>query len=230
MQKFIYAILLVAYTTLAARAQCNEFYQFTQGSEWEYQSLNAKGKVTGKNHQKVNSLEKTSNGFTAIVNSIFYDDKGKETMKGDLTYKCENNVMYIDMKNFISDEQLQAFKNYEMKVESENLEMPSSLSMGQTLKDGSVTVEAVGSGLPMTMTVNITDRKVAGKETITTPSGTYECYKITSNMTMQTQMGIKMNVNMSAIDWIALKVGTVKSESYNKSGKLMGTTLLASWK
>jgi hypothetical protein len=71
---------------------------------------------------------------------------------------------------------------------------------------------------------------VAGKETITTPSGTYECYKITSNMAMQTQMGIKMNVNMSSIEWIALKVGTVKSESYNKSGKLMGTTLLASWK
>lgn len=229
MRKLI-AFIICFCATIYVSAQCNEFYQFIQGNEWEYQTSNAKGKVTGKNHQKVTSLEKTSDGFTANVNSVFYDDKGKETMKGDLTYKCEDKIMYVDMRNFISEEQLQAFKGYEMKVESENLEMPSSLSEGQTLKDGSVTVTGVGSSLPMSITVKITDRKVTGKETITTASGTYECYKVTSNMAVQTQMGIKMNMNFSAIDWIALKVGTVKSESYNKSGKLMGTTVLTMWK
>ena len=229
MHKLI-AFIICFCATIYANAQCNEFYQFIQGSEWEYETYNAKGKITGKNHQKVTSLEKTSNGFNATVNSVFYNDKGKETMKGDLTYKCDGKIMYVDMRNFISDEQLQAFKGYEMKVESENLEMPSSLSEGQTLKDGSVNVTGVGSGLPIALNVKITDRKVAGKETITTPSGTYECYKITSNMAMQTQMGIKMNNNFSTIDWIALKVGTVKSETYNKSGKLMGSTLLTTWK
>jgi hypothetical protein len=151
-------------------------------------------------------------------------------MKGDLGYKCEDKIIYIDMRNFISEEQLQAFKNYEMKVESENLELPSSLSVGQSLKDGTVNVTAVGSGIPIALNVKISDRKVAGKETITTPAGTYECYKVTSNIATQTQMGVKMNMNFSSIDWIAVKVGTVKSESYNKSGKLMGYTILTSWK
>ena len=151
-------------------------------------------------------------------------------MKGDLSFKCEDGTMYIDMRNFISQEQLEAFKSYEMTVEAENLEMPGKLSVGQSLKDGSVNVTAAGAPLPTSLNMKITERKVVAKETITTPAGTFECYKITSNIATTTQMGIKMNLNFSSIDWIALKVGSVKSESYNKSGKLMGYTILTSWK
>jgi hypothetical protein len=229
MQKLI-CLLLFACAAVTVNAQCNEFYQFSEGSEWELETYNAKGKVTGKNHQKVTSLEKTSNGYNASIHSVFYNDKGKETMKGDLAFKCENGTMYIDMRNFISQEQLEAFKNYEMKVESENLEMPGKLTVGQSLKDGSVNLTASGAPLPTSMNMVITDRKVVAKENITTPAGTFECYKITSNIATTTQMGIKMNLNFSTVDWIALKVGSVKSESYNKNGKLMGYTILTSWK
>ena len=138
--------------------------------------------------------------------------------------------MYIDMRNFISDEQLKAFGEQELAVDSENLEMPSNLSVGQTLKDGSVKVTASGSGIPMAITVNITNRKVVGKESVTTPAGTYDCFKITSDIATQTQMGIKMNVNISSIDWVTSKLGIIKSESYNKNGKSMGYTVLSSWK
>lgn len=229
MQKLIYLFFLIC-GSFVVKAQCNEFYQFSEGSEWELETYNAKGKVTGKNHQKVTSLEKTSTGYNATINSVFYNEKEKETMKGDLSFKCENGTMYIDMRNFISQEQLEAFKSYEMKVEAENLEMPGKLSVGQTLKDGSVNITADGAPLPTSLNMKITERKVVAKETITTPAGTFECYKITSNIATTTQMGIKMNLNFSAIDWIALKVGAVKSESYNKSGKLMGYTILTSWK
>jgi hypothetical protein len=71
---------------------------------------------------------------------------------------------------------------------------------------------------------------VVGKESITTPAGTYDCYKITSDIATQTQMGIKMNINVSSIEWITSKLGVVKSESYNKNDKLMGYTILSSWK
>jgi hypothetical protein len=43
-------------------------------------------------------------------------------------------------------------------------------------------------------------------------------------------MGIKMNINVSSIEWITSKLGVVKSESYNKNDKLMGYTILSSWK
>lgn len=230
MKKIICLAIGIICSTLVVSAQCNEYYQFSNGNEWEFEMYNGKGKLNGKNHQKVTSFEKTGAGFSATINSTFYSDKGKETMTGDLSFKCEAGILHIDMRNFISDEQLKALGSNELQVEGENLQIPPSLSVGQSLKDGSITVTAVGSALPMSIHVNITDRKVVGKETITTPAGTFECFKITANISTETQMGIKMNMNMSSIDWITSKMGTVKNESYNKNGKLMGYSVLSSWK
>ena len=64
MNKLICLVFMIAYGSLTVNAQCNEFYQFAQGNEWEFEMYNAKGKVTGKNHQKVVSLTKTT--FTIL--------------------------------------------------------------------------------------------------------------------------------------------------------------------
>jgi hypothetical protein len=207
-------------------AQCNEYYLLQQGSEWEFQTFNAKGKLSGKNLQKVTAFSKTGDGYVATVNSQMTDEKGKELMKGDLEYKCAGGTMYIDMRNYISEEQLKAYKSYEMKVETTNLEIPSNLAPGQSLKDGSVTVSAVGGPFPMKMTITISDRKVEAKESVTTPAGTFDCFKLTSKSTFQNQMGVTMTMQSSSIEWIAPKVGLVKTESFNKNGKSNGYTIL----
>lgn len=206
-------------------AQCNEFYQLSEGSEWEMENYSAKGKLTGRNLQKVTSFEGSSNSFMAKVHSSMYDKKDKMVMEGDLDFKCDNGTMIVDMRNFINEEQLKMFQSYNMKVEADNLEVPSGLSVGQSLKDGSLKMTTTDSPMPMNMSVSITDRKVVGKETVTTPAGTFECYKITSNSTVNTKMGIGMTMNFSTIEWIAPKVSVVKSESY-RNGKLQGYTLL----
>lgn len=227
MTRLLSFIILVFSCINIAAAQCNQYYVLQEGSEWVYESYNAKGKLAARNQQKVTALSKTAEGFVAKVHSVMNDEKGKELMKGDLEFKCEKGTMFIDMRNFISEEQLKAFSSYEMKVESKNLEVPSSLAAGQSLGDGSVTITAAGAPLPMKMTVSITDRKVEAKESITTPAGTFDCFKITSKMTMQNQMGMTITTQFSSVEWIAPKVGMVKSESYNKNGKLNGYTVLS---
>jgi hypothetical protein len=112
-----------------------------------------------------------------------------------------------------------------MKVEGENLEYPSTLSVGQSLKDGTITVTAENSPMPINITLNILNRKVEAKETITTPLGTFETFKITSNSVMKTKMGISMTMEYESTEWLAKDVGVVKSESFRK-GKSMGYTLL----
>lgn len=78
------------------------------------------------------------------------------------------------------------------------------------------------------MNVLISDRKVEGKETINTPAGTYQCFKISYKMSIDTSMlGINIPINFRGIDFIAEKEGIVRSESYNKNGKLMAYTLLS---
>lgn len=225
--KRVILLLVFAFTTGAAISQCNPYYALDEGSEWELESYNAKGKLTGKNHQKVVSFNESGDGYTAGIETTSYDHKGKALMTGQLEFKCAGGTMIIDMRNFVNEEQLKAFANADMKMETENLELPSSLSAGQTLKNGKIAITASGSAFPMKMTITISDRKVQAKESVTTPAGTFDSYKITSKMTMQNQMGVTINTEMSVTEWIAPKVGVVKSESYSKQGKLMGYTLLS---
>jgi hypothetical protein len=105
--------------------------------------------------------------------------------------------------------------------------IPSTLSVGQALKDGQVTMTATNSPVPMKITVNVVDRKVVAKESIQTPAGKFDCLKITSKSIVKNQMGIAMTFEFSATEWIAPKVGLVKSESYDKKGKLSGSSVLS---
>lgn len=220
------ALLLLTISSTTLVAQCNQYYDIHEGSEWEMETYNAKGKLNGKNHQKVTAFAKSAGGFTATIQSTIFNEKGKEANKGNLEMKCENGTLFIDMRNYLNQDQMKAFSGYEMKIESTSLETPSNLSVGQQLKDGSFVMTAEGSAMPMKMTVNITNRKVLAQETITTPAGTFTCYKISSDMAMQTQMGININTKFSSIEWITEKAGAVKTESYDKNGKLVGYTLL----
>lgn len=228
--KKLFLILSLLATGMISLAQCNDYYVLQQGSEWTYDNFDGKGKSSGKNIQKVKAYESTSDGFKATINSIIQNDKGKTLMEGDLDMTCTDGTIIIDMRKFIPEEQRKSFSSYEMKMESENLEIPSKLSPGQTLKNGTITMTAVGSPIPMKLSVNITDRKVEAKETITTPAGTFECYKISSKLTSTTQMGVNMTFQFASNEWIAENTGMVKSESFDKNGKLSGTTVLVSRK
>ncbi len=225
MKNFLLITCLTLFS-LTLNAQCNNFFPIKNGTEWTFENYNAKGKPTGKNHQKVTAFIPSSTGFTATINSIMYNEKGKELSKGDLGVSCENGVITMDMRKFIPEEQYKAFGATEVKVESENLQFPAKLSAGQVLPDGEITITAVGSQIPMTMDVTIRERTVEAKESITTPAGTFECYKIKSKMHIKNQVGITMNFDFSAIEWLAPNGGMIKSESYNKNGKLVGSTIL----
>ncbi|GIV36570.1 MAG: hypothetical protein KatS3mg032_0949 [Cyclobacteriaceae bacterium] len=219
------AALLWAYCTVA---QCNDYYVISNGSAWSYESFDAKGKSVGKNEQKVTAYEPTPNGYKATLRSIMYSDKGKKLMEADLEVRCENGTFIMDMRRFIPQEQQKMFESYELKVESDNLEIPSRLAAGQTLKNGSVTLTAVGSPIPMKITVTITDRRVEGQESVTTPAGTFTCWKISSKSSTQMQMGMNMNMSFSSVEWITEKTGLVRSESYDRNGRLSAYTVLVS--
>ncbi|HMP98737.1 MAG TPA: hypothetical protein PKC24_03080 [Cyclobacteriaceae bacterium] len=208
-------------------AQCNPYFPLQEGTSWAYESFDAKGKLTGKNEMSVIEYNPNANGYTAVVGTVIYDQKGKELTRGEFEYVCEDGVVYIDMRRFIAEEQLKTMSAYEIKLESENLEIPSQLRPGQTLKDGSISFTATNAPIATSMNVRISDRVVEGKENITTPAGSFESFKIKSKSTSTMRMGININAEFSSIDWYAENVGMVRSESYNKSGKLTGYTVLS---
>jgi ribosomal protein L11 len=111
----------------------------------------------------------------------------------------------------------------EIKVDSKDMMYPTGLAAGQTLPDASITISAGSGGVNlMNMVVNITNRKVAGNESVTVPAGTFDCFKITYDV--ETKFMFK--ISSTVTEYVSYGVGNVKTETYDKKGKLMGTSLL----
>ncbi len=120
-------VIVLFISVISGISQCNEYYQLSNGSEWEMESYNAKGKLTGKQSQKVIDFTSGANSFSATVHSVVFDQKNKELMQGDLKFECKDGTMVVDMRNFINEEQMKAFQSYEMQIESDNLEIPNKI-------------------------------------------------------------------------------------------------------
>lgn len=219
--------LVVAFTLLivSSYAQCNEYFPIKANQSWTYENYNRKDKLQGSQKQKVTEYESTSTGFKAVMQVDAFDKKGRELTSGELEIICENGILHFDMRRFISEEQLKAMESYELEIEAENLEYPSDLKKGKALEDGSITVTAKNSPIPIKITVNIIDRMAQGIESIETPAGTFEAMKISGKSVIENQMGVNMTFEFEQNEWIAKDVGMVKSESFRK-GKLESYTLL----
>jgi hypothetical protein len=122
----------------------------------------------------------------------------------------------------------------EVKADEVFIEYPATMSAGQTLKDANFKMEMYNKGtLFTTMTFDETNRKVEGKEAITTPAGTWECWKITYEGKIKATMApmnIGIPINMQGTEWFAPGFGIVKTESFNKNGKFLASTLITSIK
>lgn len=213
---------------LLSYSQCNDYFPYKDGNEWTYESFDKKGKTQGSQTQKVTKYESSDDGYKAIIQLESFDKKGKELTSGELEMICSDGVFYFDMKNFVPNEQMQAMGSYEMEVESDNLSYPSDLSAGKALEDGSITIKAKGSPIPIKITVNIVERKVVGVESINTAAGSFDAVKITSKSVVKNQMGINMTFEFGQVEWISKEVGMVKSETY-RNDKLSGYMELKSF-
>jgi hypothetical protein len=78
----------------------------------------------------------------------------------------------------------------------------------------------------MNMTINVSNRKVEAVENLTTPAGTFECYKISFDVATK----MMINVKSKGVEWFAKGIGMVKNETYDSNGKLLGSNVLTSIK
>jgi hypothetical protein len=160
-----------------------------------------------------------------MINSEFVDAKGKTISKATNNVKCENGVMQMDMKTFIPPVQSEQMKTGEAKAADVYLEYPSNMNVGDQLKDGQFNMDYEStSGLKSSIEISITERKVEGKESVTTPAGTWECYRISAkNKIVSKTAGIGFPIKMDVVEWFAPGFGIVKTES--KTGKTEITSI-----
>lgn len=218
-------------TAISLQAQCdNAYFPLTDGVTFEQTSYNAKGKEEGK----TSSIVSASSDSKALVQNKIYDKKGDLITEGDYEVICEDGMIKMDMEQFIPDELLKSYENMEVSIEGDFLQFPNELSVGQNLPDaqGKITITMAEGAMNMKtiITLDFTNRRVELQESLTTPAGTFDTFKLSQNTTSTMEiMGMKRETTFSSISWIAEGVGAVKSENYNQKGKLDSYTLLTSF-
>jgi hypothetical protein len=206
---------------------CPMYYPDRENAQLEYKQYDKKGGLTGSSIQKITGIKKSAGSTEVEVTSESFDAKGKSLGSMQLVARCEGGIYYIDMKNLMGQQSMEAYKDMEMNIEGGNLEIPSSLKAGDLLKNGDMKMSFSSGGMTiMNITINVSNRKVDAVENLTTPAGTFECYKISFDIATK----MMVNVKAKGIEWYARDVGMVKSESYSADGKLMGSNVLTSLK
>jgi hypothetical protein len=219
----VISIISLLSKNLIIAQDCTFYFPNKQGAEIEMKSFTDKDKVTSISKSKV--VEFANNSIK--IHSEVFDQKEKPLANNDYTVSCKNGEFVMNMGNYMSGVNMDAYKDMDVKMETKDMHMPSNLKPGDVLDDGQLTMKVTNNGFPiMTMMVKVYNRKVAAIEKITTPAGTFECAKITYDVDSKTIFSI----SAKGAEWIAKNVGVVRSESYSSKGKLNGYTLLTAIK
>lgn len=216
----IISVFFISFSSLSQNV-CKAYYPFEEGVSFEMTNYDRKGKKESVINYEVTSIE----DHVANIKTVIYDGKGKEITTSSYQITCEGNNISIDFKSLMNPEMFKQYKDMEMDITGTNIELPNDLQVGQSLKDANMNMAINMGGMKMNMSVNMINRTVDKKESITTPAGTFDCFALSYDS--ETKMGIKMTFKLK--EWIAEGVGVVKSESYNKKGKLMSYSELTSF-
>jgi hypothetical protein len=217
---------LIGIISLTAQDNCSKFYPMTEGVSMEYTNYNKKGKVEGISSYKITETNTVGNTTNATMAINLKDEKGKEIYSTDYKLSCTGNMVTLDYESLLPSDMMNQYGDMDIEISGNDIEIPNDLRVGQNLNDANVTMKIGMSGINMNIAVDMLNRKVEKKESVTTPAGTYDCYVVYSEN--QSKMMMANQVYPSRV-WLAEGLGMVKQETYKKNGDLMSSTLLTAY-
>lgn len=224
--KFLIFAFAISFANSNYAQDCEMYFPQKEGTIATRKNFDKKDKLTQTQKQKIVSKTTTGSVTTIAYETQTFDNKNKLEFTVQSEVRCENGVFYFDMKGMMDPKSMQNYKESEVKITASDLEMPSNPQVGQTLKDGNFTVTMANPNpmFNMDMIVKVYNRKVEAIEDITTEAGTFSCVKITYDVEIKSIFTMKTK----ATEWISKNVGSVKQESYDSNGKLLGYSVLSS--
>ena len=220
--KYLFSVSMLFISSSAISQDCKNYYYLQNNKTIEMTIYNKKGETSARQVYTISGYKNSGGTSSANVASEMFDKKGNSTTKSVSTVKCMGGVMMMDMK--MSMPQGQEYGNTDAKAENVYIEYPAAMNAGDNLKDGHMELALDNKGMKQTLTLDVTNRKVEGKEKITTPAGTWDCYRITNSTKMKIKtMGIGIPINMDVTEWYAPGFGVVETQS--KYGKTEITSI-----
>lgn len=222
-------VLTIAYfiSKFVIAQDCEDFLLLKNGMEYEYLYYNEKNKLEFSNKIKVLDVNRNEKTWIAKTEVVSFDAKDKEIYNWHQEYICEEGILSFDLSNLLDKNMLSEYKDIEVKIVSDKLELPSKLIIGQKLNEGSATISVNKEGTNIfNITMGVSNRIVEAKEKITVPVGTFDCFVISYDVNTKTIFKTQGKNK----EWHAKSVGMVKQESYDSKGNLIGYSILNKFK
>lgn len=228
-------------TELAVAAPApNQAFGMADNTELIYQIKDAGGKPAGELRQRVVTLSSTERKESKKVvvpenittlKSGLYSNKNLLVRLQDLTFRSRRDTCFTDGLADLDADALRRFRDRKIAYSPAPVAWPNQPTVGTTLPDGGVDVQ-VSSSVVNIATVSTMLRKrrvVSGPSALTTPAGTFNCYKVEAVRESATvpRPDMAMRTSVKQVDYYAPGVGIVRTEIYGKNGKVAQVRELA---
>lgn len=215
-------------TTMVQAQTCESFIMFKKGATYEIETFNAKDKLQNKMAYEVKEVTSTSSGISSTVHTTAYDGKDKLQNELDMKMICNGEKLSIDMTEMFKSMQQKngGADNMEIIIDGAMIDIPNNMTVGQSLADIATTMKMIDKNSNtemMHLNMTTSKRKVEGKENITTPAGTFDCFKISYETLVEPKMAM-MNMKLPSylfkgILYFTKDIGMVKTLEFDKDGK-----------
>ncbi|PJJ60252.1 TapB family protein [Hymenobacter chitinivorans] len=221
----------------ATGLDCHHPFGLSDNNERVYRLTSADGKPAGELRMRVVSLsaemnkKKTVETHKVLLKSGLYDSKSRLLNMQDLTISCRQDTSFVDGMSEFKPESIRSFRDRKFEYAPVALAWPHQPKIGSLLPAGGSQV-AVSSSVVDIAKVSSMVRKrkvVGGPAPVQTPAGTFSCYKVESEHEDATQArkDIVLRTTYKVVDYYSPTMGIVKTEVYDKKGKLSQTRTLA---
>jgi len=198
------------------------------GMGYEMLTYNGKDKMTGKMVYIIKEVKKEAGATLLQIEMQTFDAKDKPQSSNSFKCTCKGNEMMMDMSSLMAGQENPMLKDAKMTFTSNDLVYSNSYKVGETLKDASINGDGViGGGMNISYSMAMKNRKVLSQENITIPAGTYNAYKVASDMTVNTKTIMNISFDFQTVSFRVPNIlWDLRSETYRKD-KLMSYSVLS---
>lgn len=222
-----------------AAVDCPHPFGLREGQNLEYQLLDAKGKTTGTLRYRVLSISSETGGSkkkpvevtTVRLKTGRYDLTNQVLQQQDVTLSCKRDTTFTDGLGEINYDGLKSFRDRRLAYEGQPIAWPNRPTAGSNLAPGGVVVQISSPSVAIAkVSTNVRQRKVlAGPVPIAVPAGTFSCYAVESQRELATaaRADLVLKTSTRQVDYYDPAAGIVKTEYYDKGGRLLQSRVLA---
>ncbi len=217
------SIILIATKTIAQG--CKNYLLLQNGKRIETTIYNKKGEEDGKQIWRVNKVIQNDTATFGTIKCELKDKDGIVISSLVNEIYCNADKLKMNLKMLMTEAQLKHLGKAKIIPKGDYMEYPTTVKVGDKLNDGyldmNITTE---KGIDMNVILEITNRTVGVKESITSTAGTWECYKITSKQKIVSKVaGIGFPSKVEVTEWYAPGVGVIKT--FTKNGSTLITSI-----